>query len=83
LVSYLATDGAEMQSVTVDGRAGSAGAGRLLGHPVYTSDVELPRGSTRTVVFHLTEPAGTGTPIVLSQPLVRPIAVTVDDAKCG
>jgi hypothetical protein len=83
LVSYLATDGAQMQSVTVDGQAGTAGAGRLLGHPVYTSDLELPRGTTRTLVFHLTEPAGSGAPIVLDQPLVRPIAVSVDDAKCG
>ena len=44
------------------------------GHPVYGVDVELPRGATRTLVFHMKEPAGAGAPIVLRQPLVRPRA---------
>src|ERR1035437_1366303 len=52
-------------------------------HSVYTVDVELPRGTSRTVVLHLSEPAATGEPIVLRQPLVRPLHVTLDDAVCS
>jgi hypothetical protein len=82
-VSYLATHGAVMNSVTADGKPTTASSGTERGHPVFTVDLELPRGSTRTVVFHLTEPAGSGTPLVLRQPLVRPLQVSLDDARCG
>jgi hypothetical protein len=34
-------------------------------------------------VLHLSEPAGTGAPIVLRQPLVRPLHVTEGDAVCS
>jgi hypothetical protein len=34
-------------------------------------------------VLHLSEPVGTGTPIVLRQPLVRPLYVKLDTAACG
>jgi hypothetical protein len=69
-VGYFATDGALMNSVTVGGRPATAAIGAERGHPVYTVDLELPRGTSRTIVLHLTEPAGTGKPIVLRQPLV-------------
>ena len=46
-------------------------------------DVELPRGAPRTIVLEMNEPAGTGDPIVLRQPLVRPLQVTLKDAVCG
>jgi Protein of unknown function (DUF4012) len=81
-VSYLATTGAVMRSVSVDGRAATAGVGAEQGHPLYTVDLELPRGTSRTIVLHLVEPAGTGSPIVLRQPLVRPLTVTLDEARC-
>jgi hypothetical protein len=82
-VYYFATDGAVMDSVTVDGAPTTAGSGTELGHPVFMVDLELPRGTTRTVVFLLTERAGSGTPIVLRQPLVRPLQVSLEDARCG
>jgi hypothetical protein len=63
-VSYFATQGARLQSVTLAGRPGSAVIGSERGHPVYAVDVELPRGTSRTIVLHLSEPAGTGAPIV-------------------
>jgi hypothetical protein len=34
-------------------------------------------------VLHLSEPAATGAPIVLRQPLVRPLHVTLDDPFCS
>jgi len=81
-VSYLATQGALMNSVTVRGRPDTASIGAQLGHPVYTVDLELPRGTSRTIVLQLSEPAAAGTPIVLRQPLVRPLKVTLKDAVC-
>jgi hypothetical protein len=82
-VGYFATQGALMQSVTLAGRPATGRIGTERGHPVYTVDVELPRGTTRTIVVHLVEPAGTGAPIVLRQPLVRPLQVTLKDAVCS
>jgi hypothetical protein len=82
-VSYLATQGALMKGVTIAGRPGTASIGALHGHPVYTIDLELPRGTSRTIVLHLSEPTGTGAPIVLRQPLVRPLSVTLKDAVCS
>jgi hypothetical protein len=82
-VSYLATQGAGMQSVTVAGQPGTAYVGDERGHPVYTVDLELPRGTSRTIVLHLSEPAATGAPIALRQPLVRPLNVTLRDAVCS
>ena len=52
-VSYLATQGARMESVSVAGRPGTASIGAQLGHPMYTVDLELPRGTSRTIVLHL------------------------------
>ena len=82
-VSYLATQGALMQGVTIAGRPGTASIGSVHGHPVYTIDLELPRGTSRTIVLHLSEPTGTGAPIVLRQPLVRPLSVTLEDVVCS
>lgn len=61
-VSYLATQGALIQGVTVAGVPGTASIGADLRHPVYTVDLELPRGTSRTIVLHLSEPAETGAP---------------------
>ncbi|HEY5248499.1 MAG TPA: DUF4012 domain-containing protein, partial [Dermatophilaceae bacterium] len=82
-ISYFATQGAQLQSVTIAGRPGIGRSGTQNGHPVYTVDFELPRGTSRTLVIHLVEPAGTGPPIVLRQPLVRPLNVTLKDATCS
>jgi hypothetical protein len=85
-VSYFATQGARLESVTLAGRPGNRMAGRMgteLGHPVYTIDVELPRGQSRAIVLKMSEPAGIGAPIVLRQPLVRPLGVTLEDAVCS
>jgi len=83
LVSYFATQGTLLKDVTVAGRPGKGRIGVENGHPVYIIDVELPRGKSRTIVLHLNEPAGKGKPIVLRQPLVRPLHVTLDDAACS
>lgn len=63
--------------------AATASIGSEHGHPLYTVDLELPRGTSRTIVLHLTEPASTSSPIVMHQPLVRPLVVTLTDANCN
>ena len=82
-VSYLATQGALMQDITAAGLPGVGRIGAEHGHPLYTIDLELPRGTSRTIVLHLSEPVGKGQPIVLRQPLVRPLHVKLDDAGCS
>ena len=82
-VSYLATHGALLRSVTIGGHPATSGIGLQQGHPLYTVDLELPRGASRTIVLNLSEPATVGAPLVLRQPLVRPLTVTIDDARCG
>ncbi len=82
-VEYFATRGALLTSVTVDGKTSTVASGIERGHPVFTVDLELPHGQSRTVTMHLTEPAGHGAPVVLRQPLVRPLSVSLDNASCN
>lgn len=82
-VSYYATAGAQMSSVQVAGKPSGAALGSDLGHPVFTLDVEVPRGMTPEIVFQLREPRGRSRPLVLRQPLVRPLHVTVEQDVCG
>jgi hypothetical protein len=84
LVSYLATSGALLDSATLDGVPAMVGSGELLGHPVLTMDVELPRGTTRRIELEFTEPASaSAAPIILRQPLVNPLTVRTVDRKCS
>ena len=83
VISYYATRGATFRAVEVDGHQAGAATNVDRGHPVFRMDIELPRGRTQTVVLHLREPAASGRPVVLRQPLVRPLSVSLDDARCG
>jgi hypothetical protein len=82
LVGYFATSGSQLTSVEIDGKPATAQVGAELGHPVFTFDLSTSRGQTRTIVLHLREPAGTGAPVVLRQPMVRPLKVSISDASC-
>lgn len=82
LLSYAATDGSLLDSTTFDGKPSTVAVGAERGHPVYYVDLELPRGTSHTLVLHLTEPAGKGPVRVLPQPLVHPLDVHVSDATC-
>ncbi|MFF0065237.1 DUF4012 domain-containing protein [Streptomyces sp. NPDC005279] len=77
LVSYYATAGASLNRATIDGKTAFMSPGVERGHPVYTFDVELPAGSSRTVVLHLLEPPADRAPTVLHQRLPRPLRATV------
>ena len=83
LLDYYATRGAQLSSITVNGKPATAGVETDLGHPIYRTELELPRGQTQTVVWHLTEPAGTGSPLIVAQPGSTPTPVTVFDQPCN
>jgi len=83
IVDYYATAGAQLESVTVNGQLTTANLLQDLGHPIYRLDLELPRGQTQTIVLHLREQAGKGSPIIWRQPGVSPLAVQRYDQKCG
>ncbi|MGI5197908.1 DUF4012 domain-containing protein [Streptomyces sp. CA-288835] len=77
LVSYFASEQSGLTKATLDGQPALLHHGAERGHPVYTLDLELPVGSTRTLVLHLLEPRSDLAPTVLRQPLVRPLHTTV------
>ncbi|MGI8591193.1 MAG: DUF4012 domain-containing protein [Nakamurella sp.] len=83
LVGYYATQGGALTKVTLNGVASTSAIGSELGHPVFTTNLELPRGATQTIVLNLTEPAGSGPPVMLAQPMVRPMSVAMKDEACG
>jgi hypothetical protein len=81
-VGYIATSHAQLEAVTVDGHPATARADSERGHPVFTVDLELPRGATSTIELHLAEPSTPGPVQVLDQPLVRPLHVSVNEPSC-
>ncbi|MCC9740255.1 DUF4012 domain-containing protein [Streptomyces sp. MNU89] len=84
LVSYYASAGAMLSRATLDGRPALVNHATERGHPVFTLDLELPARSTRTLVLHLLEPPTGRAPVVLRQPLVRPLRATVrQNGPCG
>jgi hypothetical protein len=83
LLDYYATDGSQLLSAARNGKPTTVSVERALGHPVYRLDVELPRGTTQTIVLHLREPAGTGQPRIWYQPGVTPLGVTFQSQSCG
>ena len=82
LLDYYATAGAKLQSVTLDGHPSTATVEQAFGHPIFRTEVQLPRGTTQTLVLHLEEPRGTAKPRIWQQPGVTPITLTEDDQAC-
>jgi hypothetical protein len=81
-VYYVGTADGVLRSAELDGAPITFGSGHAWGHPVFTLDVELPAGRTRTLVLNLVEPGGGNAPIVPRQPLARPLNVSVVNARC-
>jgi hypothetical protein len=82
LVDLYATAGAQLNSVTLNGRPSTASVEHDVGHPIFRFDLELPRGTTQTIAVHLREPAGVGSPLIWQQPGVTPLAVQVYNQPC-
>jgi hypothetical protein len=82
ILDYYATDGALLQGVTLNEQPSTAIVERASGHPIFRLDLELPRGTTQTIVLHLKEPAGTGSPVIWRQPGVTPMTVEAFSQNC-
>jgi hypothetical protein len=83
-VYYYASSGAKLTSVTNGGAAFDSVTGTERGHPVVKMNLTIPAGQTRTLVLHLTEPAGSGPPIVRLPPLINAFpSPQIADASCG
>lgn len=82
IVTVYATAGATIDAATLDGQPLGVFGSALLSHPMWTSNIEVPRGTSRTLTYQLTEPPGAGPLYVLRQPLVRPLQETVDVEPC-
>jgi hypothetical protein len=76
-VSYYAGVEATLADATLDGRRALLASGVERGHSVFTLDLELPAGSSRTLVLHLREPHADGSPTLLQQSLVTPLRTTL------
>jgi len=81
LISYYGTAGGQLAGVLLNNDQSGAQTGRERGHPVYTVEVDLPRGTTRVLVLSLVEP-GQGKPEVVLQPMVNPMTATTSAASC-
>lgn len=78
LVSYYASPGGLLDRATLDGRRITTTSVIERSHPVYTADVELPAGKSRTLTLHLVEPIDDRNPIVWRQSLVSPLEARVE-----
>lgn len=81
-LSLVATQGAKLGKVTVDGKPAFAFTGAERGHPVFDLQFPIPQGKTVEVVYQLTEPASAKAPVVPVQPLVDAPAVSVRVPPC-
>jgi hypothetical protein len=82
-LSLLATQGATLDKVTINGAQQFVFTGTERGHPVFNVRPLLQRGKTVEVKFELTEPTVPGEARVPVQPLVDSPNVTVDVPNCG
>ena len=83
LVSYLATAGATIDSMTIDGQPVKVFLGKENGLTMIIADVELPVSSTRTIVVHVSEPAAAAPVQILRQPLATSLTVSTSGSTCS
>ncbi|MGV9863676.1 DUF4012 domain-containing protein [Rhodococcus koreensis] len=82
-LSLLATQGATLDKVTVNGAQQFVFTGSELGHPVFNVRAMVQRGKTAEVKFQITEPTAPGEARVPVQPLVDSPNVRVNVPNCG
>jgi hypothetical protein len=84
LVGYYATKGAGFNGATLDGKQAFLAVDSERGRPVFTSELEIKPGQTRTLVIQLEEPAAAaGAVTTLVQPLVLPQTTHVLGPVCA
>jgi hypothetical protein len=82
ILDFYGTVGGLLQGITLNDKPTTAIVEQASGHPIFRMDLELPRGTTQTIVLHLKEPAGSGSPDIWRQPGVTPLAVEAFSQSC-
>ncbi|ORL02467.1 hypothetical protein A6F55_15565 [Prescottella equi] len=82
-LSLVATQGAKLNKVTVDGKPAFAFTGAERGHPVFDIQTQVRQGQTIEVKYELTEPTVGGEARVPAQALLDKAAITVRVPQCA
>jgi hypothetical protein len=82
-VSMYGTAGSSVNRITIDGKGDYYATAHERGHPVAFTDVTIPPGASRTLVFYVHEPPAQGPMVALEQPGVQHLAQTIDAPVCG
>jgi hypothetical protein len=86
-VSLLATGGARLQAVAVNGQPVDLAGGAVFraseaGHPSWSTPVDINPAASAVVTFTYVEPRLEGPVEVWRQPLVHPLAAAGEDNAC-
>jgi hypothetical protein len=82
-LTLVATQGARLGKVTVNGSPAMNFTGKELGHPVYSVQVPIPMDSSVEIKYDLIEPTTPGKAQVPVQPLVDRPDVELDVPECS
>ncbi|QBJ95978.1 DUF4012 domain-containing protein [Rhodococcus sp. ABRD24] len=82
-LSLVATQGAKLNKVTVDGKPAFAFTGAERGHPVFDLQTQIRQGKTVEVKYELTEPTVAGEARVPVQALVGAVPLDVQVTTCS
>ncbi len=81
-LSLSTTKGAVFRSSSLNGKPFPLGQRQERGRPAFSAYLELPVHQQQVLTLDLLEPDPGGVPVVPVQPLVRPMAVTVENGRC-
>jgi hypothetical protein len=81
-VRLLATEGANVISVLVNGKTTTVFRQTERGHPSFESDVSIPPGKTAELTFRLSEPTAQGAARVPIQPLADEVNPKISVPVC-
>lgn len=81
-LSLMTTKGSVFRSSTLNGKAFPLGQRQERGRPSFSAYLELPAHQQQVLTLDLVEPDPGGIAFVPVQPLVRPMAVTVESGRC-
>ncbi|MGW5321830.1 DUF4012 domain-containing protein [Rhodococcus pyridinivorans] len=81
-LGLLATQGAKLQKVTIDGTSAIAFVNTERGHPLFSVQLPVPRGEAIEVTYELVEPSVPGDARVPIQPLIDDPSVEIDVPNC-
>ncbi len=83
IVTYYSTPGSAVRSVRIDGHQTIVASSPERGLTSIRLLIDIPAGATRTLQVTTAEPAATAAVLILRQPAVHPVTVSVDEPNCG